>query len=63
MDKTNANIMYILGLFRELTVKFRAAVRGDRLIAIEDGKGCSIKGNFIFYQTSYDIKSVFYENK
>ncbi|KXB92159.1 hypothetical protein HMPREF3191_00750 [Veillonellaceae bacterium DNF00626] len=63
MDKTNANIMYILGLFRELTVKFRAAVRGDRLIAIEDGKGCSIKGNFILYQASYDIKSAFYENK
>lgn len=63
MDKTNENIMYILGFFRELTVKFRAAVRGDRLIAIEDGKGCSIKGNFILYQTSCDIKSAFYENK
>lgn len=63
MDKTNANIMYILEFFRELTVKFRAAVRGDRLIAIEDGKGCSIKGNFILYQASYDIKSAFYENK
>ena len=63
MDKTNENIMYILGFFRELTVKFRAAVRGDRLIAIEDGKGCSIKGNFILYKASYDIKSAFYENK
>jgi len=38
-------------------------VYADRLIAIEDGKGCSIKGNFILYQTSYDINGAFYENK
>lgn len=38
-------------------------MRGDRFIAIEDGKGCSIKGNFILYQASCDVKSVFYENK